>query len=209
MGRPVTWFEISSPNHEKLHDFYAELFEWTITTLPDMGYALIDTGTGIGGGIVDAAGAANDVTIYVEVTDIDAQLARAQELGGRVVVPVTTIPDMVTFAQLADPDGNVIGLVQQAAPVEDEAPPKYVVFYESSDRAAELAPIHFPAHSAHVAEFKARGELLQVGTFANPFEEGSMSVFSSRDAAERFIEGDPFRIEGVIKGWKIKEWHAG
>jgi uncharacterized protein len=127
---------------------------------------------------------------------------------GRVVVPVTTIPDMVTFAQLADPEGNVIGLVEAAPAVEDPPPRKYVVFYESSERVAELAPLHFAAHSARVAEFKARGDLLQVGTFANPYEEGSMSVFSSREAAERFIEGDPFRIEGVIKAWNIKEWYA-
>jgi uncharacterized protein len=38
-------------------------------------------------------------------------------------------------------------------------------------------------------------------------DDGSMAVFSSREAAERFVEGDPFRTEGVIKAWHIKEWH--
>ena len=89
-----------------------------------------------------------------------------------------------------------------------EPAPKYVVFYDSSEKACDLAPIHFAAHLARVAEFRERGELLEVGTFANPFEDGSMSIFSSLDAAERFIEGDPFRIEGVIRSWRIKEWHA-
>jgi predicted enzyme related to lactoylglutathione lyase len=27
-------------------------------------------------------------------------------------VPVTVIPDMVTFAQFADPEGNVVGIVK-------------------------------------------------------------------------------------------------
>jgi predicted enzyme related to lactoylglutathione lyase len=29
------------------------------------------------------------------------------------VVPVTEIPNMVTFAQFADPQGNVVGLVKR------------------------------------------------------------------------------------------------
>lgn len=85
--------------------------------------------------------------------------------------------------------------------------PKYVVMYESSPQACDLAPVHFPAHSARCDEFHARGDLLLVGTFADPMAEGSMSVFRSREAAEEFIEGDPFRTEGVISGWTIKEWH--
>lgn len=30
------------------------------------------------------------------------------------IVPTTEIPDMVTFALFADPDGNVVGLVKAA-----------------------------------------------------------------------------------------------
>ena len=37
--------------------------------------------------------------------------------------------------------------------------------------------------------------------------DGSMSVFTTREAAERFVDGDPFRTEGVIRDWRIKEWH--
>jgi uncharacterized protein len=85
--------------------------------------------------------------------------------------------------------------------------PKYVVFYESADNACDLAPIHFPAHDKRLEEFRARGELLLVGTFADPMTDGSMSVFRTREAAERFVAGDPFRTEGVIRAWHIKEWH--
>ena len=55
--------------------------------------------------------------------------------------------------------------------------------------------------------FHRRGELLLVGIFTDPFENGSMSVFATRDAAERFVEGDPFRLNGVVSAWTIKEWH--
>jgi uncharacterized protein YciI len=45
-----------------------------------------------------------------------------------------------------------------------------------------------------------------VGTFANPEEEGAMSVFTSREAAEEFARGDPFVIHGVVSRWFLREW---
>ena len=83
---------------------------------------------------------------------------------------------------------------------------KYVVFYEPADDVMSKAPAHFPAHRARLDEFHGRGTLLMVGTFANPQEEGSMSIFTSREAAEEFVSGDPFVRNGVIRNWIIREW---
>ena len=83
---------------------------------------------------------------------------------------------------------------------------KYVLFYESADDVLSKAPVHFAAHSARLDEFHARGELLMVGTFANPQEEGSMSIFTTREAAEEFADGDPFVRNGVVRSWKIHAW---
>ncbi len=84
---------------------------------------------------------------------------------------------------------------------------KYVVFYDSADDVGSKAPAHFPAHSARLQEFHARGTLLLVGTFGSPQEEGSMAVFSSREAAEEFVKGDPFVLNGVVRDWHIREWN--
>jgi uncharacterized protein len=46
-----------------------------------------------------------------------------------------------------------------------------------------------------------------VGTFGNPQEEGSMSVFTTREAAEKFVADDPFVINGVVRAWHIREWN--
>jgi uncharacterized protein YciI len=83
---------------------------------------------------------------------------------------------------------------------------KYVVFYESADDVASKAPAHFPAHKARLDEFHSRGTLLMVGTFGNPQEEGSMSVFTTREAAEDFVRGDPFVLHGVVRNWYIRAW---
>jgi uncharacterized protein YciI len=84
---------------------------------------------------------------------------------------------------------------------------KYVVFYESADDLAAKAPAHFAAHTARYREFVERGELLMIGPFGNPQEEGSMAVFTTRAAAEDFVAGDPFVLHGVVKAWYIREWN--
>ena len=84
---------------------------------------------------------------------------------------------------------------------------KWVLFYESADDVLPKAERHFPAHLARLQEFHGRGELLMVGTFADPQKDGSMAIFSSREAAEEFVEDDPFRLNGVVRGWRILEWN--
>jgi uncharacterized protein len=83
---------------------------------------------------------------------------------------------------------------------------KYVLLYESADDVQEKAPIHFAAHSAHGQTFHERGELIAYGPFANPLEEGSMAVFTTREAAEEFASSDPFVLNGVVRKWTVREW---
>lgn len=115
MGAPVTWFEISTTEAKAVREFYAELFGWDLQVLEEANYALVDAGVegGIGGGVGEAQGA-NQVIFYIEVDDPQAYLDRIEGAGGTTVVPVTEIPDMVTFAQFADPQGNVVGLVKSS-----------------------------------------------------------------------------------------------
>lgn len=80
-----------------------------------------------------------------------------------------------------------------------------VLFYEPAEDVMSKAPVHFPAHQARLGAFHADGRLLMVGTWANP-QEGSMAIFTSREAAEAFVEEDPFVLNGVVSGWRIREW---
>jgi predicted enzyme related to lactoylglutathione lyase len=116
MGSPVTWFEINSKNPKQLHDFYASTFGWRIQPVEGNRAAVVDTDSesGISGTIGEAEGS-NQVLFYIEVNDLEQYLARVESAGGRTVVPVTEIPDLVTFAQFADPEGNVVGLFKAPA----------------------------------------------------------------------------------------------
>ena len=115
MGNPVTWFELHGPEPEQTAKFYSELFGWHVEWMPESSYALIDThaGKGINGGFGKTReGQPAASVFYAEGPDIQALLDKAESLGAKTVVPVTAIPNMVTFAQFADPFGVVVGLVQ-------------------------------------------------------------------------------------------------
>jgi uncharacterized protein len=83
---------------------------------------------------------------------------------------------------------------------------KVVMFYELAQDGLSKAKTHFPAHRARLDEFHARGVLLMAGPFANP-ADGALGVFTSREAAEEFIEGDPFVVNGVVGKWRLLEWN--
>jgi predicted enzyme related to lactoylglutathione lyase len=78
---------------------------------------MIETG-GTGGiaGHITALGHEphNFVTVYVEVDDIPAYLAKAEQLGGKKIVGPIEIPTG-SFAWMADVEGTVIGLFKPKA----------------------------------------------------------------------------------------------
>ena len=51
------------------------------------------------------------VSVYLRVEDLDATLAKAEKLGGKVVLPPSQVPGGPKLAMFADPAGNVTGLL--------------------------------------------------------------------------------------------------
>jgi len=67
----------------------------------------------VGGGIgADMQAGAGYVTIYVEVDDLAAALKKAEELGGKTLMPPMDVPGGPQIAKFADPEGHMIGLVK-------------------------------------------------------------------------------------------------
>jgi uncharacterized protein len=83
---------------------------------------------------------------------------------------------------------------------------KFVLFYEASPDVAELAPLHFAAHSARIAEFHARGDLLLIGPWSDFDPPGAMGIFRTMESAEEFVADDPFIHGGVVASWRIRGW---
>jgi predicted enzyme related to lactoylglutathione lyase len=47
---------------------------------------------------------------YIAVDSVDAAVAKAQKLGAKLMMGKTPVPGMGWFAQLNDPEGNVIAV---------------------------------------------------------------------------------------------------
>ena len=110
MPNPVVHFEVTGSNAPALQQFYRDAFQWPIDANNPMQYGEVDDGgQGIGGGI---GGDKPGVTFYIQVADLATALDQVKRLGGTVVQPITVIPNMVTFAKVADPEGNVVGMIQ-------------------------------------------------------------------------------------------------
>ena len=84
---------------------------------------------------------------------------------------------------------------------------KYVLTYRAVEDFLPLARKHGPAHVARLHEFHDRGVLLLIGPLAEPVNGEAMGVFTTREAAEEFVSGDPFVVNGVVAEWSIRPWN--
>jgi len=109
MGRPVVHFEIGCRDSAKTQEFYTRMFDWKIQPFGPAAMIAPEDG-GVGGHITALGHEPNHYTIfYVDVEDVAAALKKAEALGGKTLVPPVDIPTG-TFAWMADPEGNTVGL---------------------------------------------------------------------------------------------------
>ena len=127
MDRTIVHFEIPANNPEKLSEFYKNLFGWKIEkmSMGDMDYWMIETraGTsqdmekarttaGTNGGMMKKMDAGQRPVNYVMVESVDDFSKKIQNLGGKIIIPKTPIPNMGAFAIGLDPEGNPVGIFE-------------------------------------------------------------------------------------------------
>ena len=114
MGASVIHFEIIGGTGNQLEKFYSELFGWKINSNNPMKYGVVDTGGGpggINGGVGPATDGNKRVSIYAQVSDLQATLDRVEKLGGKTILPPSDVPGGPKLAMFADPAGNITGLL--------------------------------------------------------------------------------------------------
>jgi uncharacterized protein len=112
MAHPVVHTEIRSTDPDATRAFFAELFGWKVASEGAYpGYTFIDTGAE--GGPYVAIGprqaAEDEVLFFVLVDDVAAALARAEQLGGKIVQPAQQVPG-TSFGVLEDAQGHRVGV---------------------------------------------------------------------------------------------------
>ncbi|MDN4638863.1 VOC family protein [Agreia sp. PsM10] len=101
-------FDISGGDIAGLSSFYREVLGWAVEDRGP-GYAQVETPS-LRGALVEAP--ESSLTLGVVVEDLDAALLDAAAAGGSVVMPATD-NGWVRKAQVADPAGNVLTLIQK------------------------------------------------------------------------------------------------
>jgi predicted enzyme related to lactoylglutathione lyase len=111
------WGELRTDNPKGAKAFYGSLFGWEVRDEDSStgAYSVIGLDGRPIGGIVAVPQDASDRKAhwgaYVSVRDVDALVARARDLGGRVLVATQEIPGIGRFAVLEDPQGAALGVI--------------------------------------------------------------------------------------------------
>lgn len=116
--RDIVHIEIPTSNSKESAEFYEKLFGWHMEHVEEMDYTMFDPREGPGGGFthVDENTKPGDVLIYINSDDIEADLKKAEELGGMIVQEKMEIPATGWFGIFKDPTGNNIALYTSMNP---------------------------------------------------------------------------------------------
>lgn len=111
------WNELATKDSGAAKNFYTGLLGWQLkeSTAAGMVYNEIVVGGSHIGGIYQMTEEFGDAPshwmAYVAVDDVDAKAKLAEELGGKVCVPPTDIPNTGRFCVITDPTGATFSLI--------------------------------------------------------------------------------------------------
>jgi len=83
----------------------------------------------------------------------------------------------------------------------------FLLFYDYVGDVLERRSQFRGAHLDYAWAAAGRGGLVLGGAFADPVD-GAVLMFQGEDAsvAEAFARADPYVINGLVKGWHVREW---
>ncbi len=116
----VVHYEIPANEPAALQRFYGELFGWKFQRVPVPGVEFwqcegTDDGPGINVAVLKRQNAQQPWMNYIGVGSIDAALEKATGMGATVALPKMPVPGGRAIAAVIDPEGNMFGLMEQAA----------------------------------------------------------------------------------------------
>ena len=116
----LTWNDLVTPDVEASAAFYSALFGWQITEVEgsDGQYWSITNGGRINGGMLPIIEGGHPAwNLYFACEDVDATVARANELGGETFMGPMDVPNGSRFAILRDAGGAFFSV--SAGPMDD------------------------------------------------------------------------------------------
>ncbi len=119
--RPIVHVEIASADNDAQKAFYSALLGWQVNEVPmgdDFTYTMFNTGVDMGVALSEIGEGMNpgDVILYFHSDDLDADMARVEELGGQVILPRQEVPGFGALGMFRDPTGNRVAFWQSVNP---------------------------------------------------------------------------------------------
>jgi uncharacterized protein len=114
VGKKIVHVEFPAADGDRGQEFWSQFGGWSFNDvgMPGIDYRMFDGGGGWGGAVWTADNPGTGPVIYFDTDDIDADLARVRELGGRTE-DKQPIPNTGWFARAWDTEGNSFSLYQR------------------------------------------------------------------------------------------------
>ena len=121
----IVHFEIPADNLARAKKFYSTVFGWKMNEMPEMDYVLVQTVESdengmpkepgaINGGMLKREDPVKSPVVTISVKSIDEAAKTIEKNGGKIIRPKMPVGDMGFAAYFKDPEGNAVGLWQNA-----------------------------------------------------------------------------------------------
>lgn len=95
------------------------------------------------------------------------------------------------------------GPVQQA-----RGAPHFMLIYDIGPDFRQRRELHRAAHLALAWKAADAGELVLAGALEESAEQAFLLFRGAREAALRFAAADPYVKHGLVRGFRVREWHT-
>lgn len=135
MSNPVVHFEMPAKDKKRASEFYSKVFGWNMQQMgPEMGdYLTAQTAQTDEKGMVQTAGAINGgffdykdeegfnvPHLVISVENLEQALEAVKTSGGQILTgelgQIMDIPNVGRYANIKDPEDNIIGMLQPHMP---------------------------------------------------------------------------------------------
>lgn len=131
----------------------------------------------------------------MDAVELPAELIEAQQRAARSV------------AAAARPVPGAAA-VTAAVAARPQRAPHFVLIYDVAPDFMQRRAAFRDEHLALAWKAADEGELLLAGALEEPAEQAFLLFRGSREAALRFAAADPYVKQGLVKAFRVKQWHT-
>ena len=109
--------EFASADPERMRKFFEDVFDWEFQFMPEAEYHTYAAPSGPGGGLMKPMeNQPPGILNYLLSHDIDADVRKIEEAGGKVLQPKREIPGVGWWAVFQEPTGITLALFESVPP---------------------------------------------------------------------------------------------